>query len=415
MKMLLLSQSDIIGGAARAAYRLHKALQQFGVESQMKVRVKASDDWTIEGSPNAARMGLDKLRAPLGTLPFRLQQTANTILHSGNWFPSRWARQINVSTADVVNLHWVGAETLSIEEIGRIDKPLVWTFHDMWPFCGAEHYTTDDAFARWRTGYTSANCLPFDRGIDLDRIVWWRKHRAWKQPIHIVTPSQWLADCVSESALMRDWPVTVIPNVLDTAVYQPLERNFCRNALGLPQDKRIILFGAIGGSKDSRKGFDLLFNALESLAKQIDPKNLLFVIFGQSKPEKPIGLPMSTHWLGHVQDDVSLALLYNAADVMVVPSRQENLPQTCTEAQACGTPVVAFNCTGFPDAVEHQVTGYLAEPYLSKDLANGILWLLEDSSRLAQLRATARERAIRLWSSAVVIPQYLNLYKSVVA
>lgn len=410
MSILHISQADITGGAARAAYRLHRALLEQGTKSCMKVRVKQSDDWTVTGPVSILGKASSLSRPVLGDLAMRLQKTVNVNLHTGNWLPSAWAGEINNSAAEVIHLHWVAGETLSIEDISRIRKPLVWTLHDMWAFCGAEHYTGD---YRWREGYTPNNRPAYESGFDLNRWTWNRKRRHWTRPMHIITPSQWLGHCVRESVLFHDWPVSVIPNVLDTSVYQPLNRTFCRQALGLPNHgQQIILFGAMDGERDPRKGYDLLLDALARLASRVDAQNLLCVIFGQSTPQSPPPLPFATRWMGHVHDDATLVLLYNAADVMVVPSRQENLPQTATEPQACGCPVVAFDCTGFRDAVVHRETGYLARAFDTEDLAEGLRWILGDIDRRKALGQSARARALRLWAPEVVAPQYLAVYRS---
>ncbi|SMF00601.1 glycosyltransferase family 4 protein [Pseudogulbenkiania subflava] len=414
MKSLIISQSDNSGGAARAAYRLHRALLQSCIESHMLVRIKKTDDWTVNGPASKVAKALGMLRMPMGLQFNRLQNSANGNLHSGNWLSSHWSSRLNTCHADVVNLHWVAGETMSIEDIGRIQKPIVWTLHDMWAFCGAEHVTSDDKHARWRAGYDRNNRTLGDSGIDLNRIVWQRKRKAWKHPMHIVTPSTWLADCVRNSVLLRDWPVSVIPNVLDTECYQPLNQAFCRQVLRLPNDKKVVLFGAMGGGNDPNKGYDLLLEALQRLAIQINPEGIACVVFGQSEPEQPPSLPFPTYWMGHIHDDTTLALLYNAADVMVVPSRQENLPQTATEPQACGCPVVAFDCTGLRDAIEHQQTGFLAQAYDPADMANGIAWLLQNKEHRQRLGMAARQRAIQLWSPKVVVPQYINLYRQAI-
>jgi glycosyltransferase involved in cell wall biosynthesis len=412
--VLHVSQSDLNGGAARAAYRLHHALLEHGAETRMKVRDKKSDEWTVEGPESKSDKAISLLRPALGDLAMRLQKSSNVNVHTGNWLPSTWSGKLNAADAEVVNLHWVGGETLSIEDIGRIRKPMVWTLHDMWPFCGAEHYTDDDELARWRSGYSKTNRPASDGGVDLDRLVWQRKCRAWKRPMHIVAPSRWLADCARESSLFHDWEVSVIPNVLDTGFYQPLNRAFSRQALGLPAGRQIILFGAAGGNRDPRKGNDLLLDALTQLASRLDPQNVLCVVFGQSSPQNPCKLAFNTRWMGHVQDDATLALLYNAADVMVVPSRQENLPQTATEPQACGCPVVAFDCTGLRDAVVHRETGYLARAFDTEDMADGLHWILGEANRREALGQSARARALRLWAPEVVVPQYLSIYRSLV-
>ena len=170
MKVLHVSEGDISGGAARAAYRLHRALLNHGKSSRMKVRSKKSDDWTIDGPVGKIAKAMQLIR-PLGNRLMGLQSTSNVNPHSGNFLPSRWAQAIDSSPADVINLHWVAGETLSIEDLGRITKPIVWTLHDMWAFCGTEHFAADDEGARWRMGYQKTNRGTEAGGLDLDRLV----------------------------------------------------------------------------------------------------------------------------------------------------------------------------------------------------------------------------------------------------
>jgi glycosyltransferase involved in cell wall biosynthesis len=210
---------------------------------------------------------------------------------------------------------------------------------------------------------------------------------------------------------MGSWPVTVIPNALPTHIYQPWPKVLARKMFGLPTDIPLVLFGAIKGMHDQNKGWSLLEPALSLLAEEIP--GVQAVVFGQSAPESPLQLGLPVTFLGRLHDDQSLSMLYSAADVMVVPSRMENFPQTATEAQSCGTPVVAFNATGLTDVVEHKVTGYLAQPYSSRDLANGIVWILSDSDHYAYLSFQARQRALTFWSEDVVMKQYLCLYQGV--
>ena len=414
LKVLHVTHSDSGGGAARAAYRMHRALVEAGMDSRMRVRRKSSDDWTVWGPSSLAAKATASLRALIGAQITRLQRTSNANPHSTNRLPSNWASAINRSDADVVHLHWVNAETMSIEDIGRIAKPLVMTLHDMWGFCGAEHYASDDCDARWRRGYNSES-RAFDHvGIDLDRQTWRRKRRAWRRPISILCPSQWLADCARASVLMGNWSVSVIPNVLDTSTFKPLDRSFSRTSLNLPTEARLVLFGAVGGGSDPRKGYDLLLEALQHWRSQAPTDDVLCLIFGQSQPRDLPDLPISTRWIGHLHDDLTLALIYNAADVMVMPSRQESLGQTGTEAQSCGCPVVAFRATGVPDVVEHGTTGYLAKPYDTRDLARGITWVLEDGDRRGRLHEAARRRAVDRWSPSILVPRYLEAYRTAI-
>jgi glycosyltransferase involved in cell wall biosynthesis len=317
---------------------------------------------------------------------------------------------------------------LSIKDIGNIRKPLVWTLHDMWAFSGAEHYVADDSAARWRQGYQLSNRPKSEKGFDLNTWTWQRKQKSWKhpKPIHIVTPSRWLTECAAQSELMNGWPMHVVPNPLNTELWKPVDKATARELLHLPANAPLLMFGAIGGAADPRKGFDLLREALTFLksaqtkalaSSQTTPSSLQdleLVIFGQHAPQVPEDLEFPVHYMGHVHDDVSLRLLYSAADVMVVPSRQEAFGQTASEALACGTPVVAFNATGLMDVLEHQVSGYLAKPFEAEDLAIGIEWLFSELAKSNQLNIAARKRAVNVFSYPVVAEQYEAIYRQAI-
>ena len=414
MKILHLSQSDIIGGAARAAYRLHTAQLATGLESRMLVRVKRTDECEILGPSTFFDKASNSVRAILGAKFNKLQNNKKIAIQSTNLIPSNWSKIINSGDFDIINIHWVGNEAISITDISKIKKPIIWTMHDMWPFCGSQHYTDEFDSAMWIQGYTKENKSRDGKLIDLDRLIWEKKLKKWKNvKMNIVSPSQWLSDCASKSYLFKNYPIHVIPNPLNMDVYKPLDKNFCRDVLNLPKDKYIILFGAIGGGSDPRKGYDLVLSALNELKKIIDPDSVVCVIFGQSKPVSVLNLPFETHWLGHINDDTTLSIIYNAATVMLVPSKAENLPQTATEAQACGIPVVAFNTTGLKDAVDHMRSGYLADPFDTFDFAKGIKWIIEDDSRLHELSNCARRRALKSWSEDIIVDKYNMLYKEV--
>ena len=400
MKFLHLSFSDTLGGASRAASRLHKACHNNNIDSRMYVALKKSDLSCFETSTSNIFDISRGLRFRVDSQLTKLQKTSNHVLHTSAFLPSGLTNYFNNLDVDVINF-------LSIEEIGKLTKPLVWTLHDMWAFSGAEHYTDDSELARWRKGYKSDNRPVGHTGLDIDRWVWLRKQKAWTRKIHIVTPSQWLADCVRQSSLMQDWPVSVIPNTLDVDVFRPWPKPLAREMLGLPQGRSIILFGAFSGSRDQRKGWDLLEAALHKI--DTDSSDLLGVVFGQSEPVNPPSVNLPIRWMGRLQDDIALALLYSAADVTVVPSRQDNLPQSATEAQSCGCPVVAFNTGGLSSAVEHQQTGYLATPFDTSELAKGIIWSVENMERSQRVSQNARARAVRLWSPKIITQKYSSV------
>ena len=406
MRVIHLNHSDIYGGAARAAYRIHHCLRKAGVESLMWVNKTGSGDWSVQGPSSK----IEKLIAAVGphliSPLVKTLRTDNPIIHSPSILPSQWVKLINASDADIVHLHWVQHEMLSIADIGRINKPIIWTLHDMWAFCGAEHVAWDE---RWREGYRRDNRPAHESFFDLNRWTWERKRKHWLRPMHMVTPSNWLAGCVRESALMRDWPVSVIPNCLDTECWKPVEQGVARNLLNLPRDMPMILFGSYGANAAHHKGFDLLIEALHHLCGDIP--DLQLVVFGQLAPHNPPDLGFPVHYTGHLHDDLTMRTVYSAADALVVPSRQDNLPNTAVEAQACGTPVVSFDIGGLRDIIVHKSTGYIAKAFDGADLAEGIKWVIgERSSR--QLRQEAREHALSRFSGNNVAELYKMAYKS---
>jgi glycosyltransferase involved in cell wall biosynthesis len=408
MKVSIINQTDILGGAARAAYRLHHALRRDGLDSTMMVTRAFSDDWTVQGTTGTIRNLVNKTRPYFGIALNALQKTENPAHSSPAFLSSTWPRRINESDCDIVNLNWVGSEVMSIEDIGLIRKPIVWTLHDMWAFCGAEHFSINE---RWRDGYLRKNRPLQDSWFDLNRWVWNRKRKVWRNPIHIVAVSHWLADCARKSKLMKNWPISVIPNTLDTKIWKPEDKIFARSLFGLPHDKPIVLFGALGNNQH-HKGFDLLKESLQNMHSKIPDLNL--VVFGQMEPRYPHDFGFKTVYAGTLNDDLSLRLLYSAVDLMLVPSRMEAFGQTASEAHACGTPVVAYNTCGLPDIVVHEETGYLAKPFDTKDFADGILWALADEKNLEKLGERARKRAVEQFDYSVVVKQYKSLYEQVI-
>jgi glycosyltransferase involved in cell wall biosynthesis len=409
MKVVHLSHSDLSGGAAIAAYRIHRALRSQGVDSTMAVNKAISGDWTVQRPPSALARQMAYVRPYLSSFFSKGLQTTEPGIHSTALVSSTWPQRLKATGADIINLHWVNWEMLSIADIGQLQQPVVWTLHDMWAFCGAEHYTNDH---RWQEGYWRHNRPSYEGGFDLNRWTWHRKRKHWRKPFQIVTPSQWLADCVRKSALMGDWPVTVIPYPIDTELWQPVDKGLARQLLNLPQDVPLLLFGAGGGTADPRKGFDLLSAALDRLRGEI--AGLELAVFGQGEPKQPLDVDFPVHYMGRLQDPLSLRVLYSAADAMVIPSRQDNLPNTGLEAHACGTPVIAFKVGGLPDIVDHLKTGYLAAPFDIEDLARGVQWVFAESDRSKSLGEAARQRALNLWAPEIIASLYHGIYSSIV-
>tara|TARA_B100000965_G_scaffold406860_1_gene449936 strand:+ start:16078 stop:17331 length:1254 start_codon:yes stop_codon:yes gene_type:complete len=414
MKVIHVSTSDIEGGASRATFRLNNAINKNtsnDIQSSLCVLNKISDDKTIFSNLSRKSQYFFKLKSFISIKLQQLQLTNNSVLHSSSFFSSSILNSLEKSDADLIHLHWVQGEMLSIEDIGRIKKPVIWTLHDAWAFCGSEHYPKDYNDKRYIEGYLKDNRDLTDSGIDLDMYAWHRKKKNWNREMNIVCPSNWLKECVQNSKLMSNWPVKVIPNTLPTNIYKPWPKSYARQLFDLPQDMTLILFGALNATTDKRKGWDLLKIALSRLSKSISPCSA--VVFGESGPLEDLSLGMPIFFMGRLYDDQSLALLYSAADVMIVPSLMESFGQTASEAQSCGLPVVAFDTSGLKDIVEHQKTGFLGKRFDPLDLVAGVEWVLEDDDRYNLIRQSSLNRAKRLWSPEVVADKYVKLYQEV--
>tara|TARA_X000000950_G_scaffold288513_1_gene405670 strand:- start:1700 stop:2947 length:1248 start_codon:yes stop_codon:yes gene_type:complete len=412
LKIIHLSESDNEGGAARAAFRINNALNNSSnIRSILRVNKKSTENNSVKGSKKISIL-IKNLKCYLSVKLTKLQKTTNPILHSISIFPSLLDKELNNSIADIIHLHWVQGEMISIEEIGRITKPIVWTMHDSWPFCGSEHHPNGLNDLRYVNGYKKSNKSPLNKGLDLDRVTWERKVNNWKNSIFFVAPSNWLAACAKKSKLLSDAIIKVIPHPLSMDVFKPSPKNYSRNNYDLPLDKCLILFGSLSSYDNDMKGWSI-FESTISLVSQNIP-NLGIVIFGSPKPIKIPKIDVPIFFIGRVYDDENLSILYSAVDVIAIPSKIESFGLTASEAQSCGTPVVAFNATGLKDIVEHKKTGYLATPFISQSFARGIIWVLRDKDRLETLSHNSRKRALKLWSNEVISKKYKELYLEII-
>jgi glycosyltransferase involved in cell wall biosynthesis len=404
MKVLILSAADQGGGAFIAARRLHFALIKNGIESILLLAKKTIDGQSIVGPQTNIQHTKADIRHYL-SLPFhKLHKTDNPNLHSFNVIHSNLHSVINDLNPDVVNLHWVNREMMSIADIGKITAPIVWTLHDMWPLLGTAHYEK----------FESEESVISSHGyFDLDEWMYSRKRKHWSHKnITFVGPSQWMSNQVKKSKIFNRSNTLSIMNAIDSELYKPHSKNEVRAILGLNADKKYILFGAMTGTSDPRKGFLYLKKAL----KKIQHKDIELLIFGGGDGAKKNieDLDYNVHFLGRLYDDVSLKLLYNAADVFVTSSLLDNLPNTIVESLSCGTPVVAFNGSGgVEEMIKHKVNGYLADYKNDESLATGIDWVLDNSESLGLAKA-ARDSAEQLFTEAVVAKQYMLLFESLI-
>jgi len=411
MKILHLNTSDIQGGAARAAYRLHRALLNESVDSQMLVQYKASDDHTVKRLDSRWQKTRAKIAPTLEAFPLRDYLHRTKTLFSPAWIPFSGIPEIIENlNPDLVHLHWICGGMMTIEDIARIKQPIVWSLHDMWAFTGGCHY--DEQCEGYKKHCGQCKILGSSHLNDLSQRVFKRKQSTYNKindKLNIVGLSQWLATCAENSTLLQNAKVVNLPNPIDTKTFSPISKHTARALLNLPQDKKLILFGAMSATDDPRKGFKELSQALLEL-----PDDLEFVIFGSNQPRESQKFKQQVHYLGHLHDDVSLRLLYSAADVMIVPSLQENLSNAIMESMACGTPVVGFAIGGNADMIDHETNGYLAQAFSSEDLAEGIQWVI-NTENYEQLCANARQKVLTHFDSQLVAKRYIELYREILS
>jgi glycosyltransferase involved in cell wall biosynthesis len=409
MKILLLSTSDLNGGAARATYRLHQGLQYIGLNSQILVQEKLSGDKKVFAPKTRLSQGIARAKITVDALPLKFYRHRSNTPYSLSWLADTIVPKVNEINPDIINLHWINGGFMQIETLAKLKRPVVWTLHDMWPFTGGCHYSGDCEGYLKSCGVCPQ--LGSSKNWDLSSWIWQRKAKAWRDlNLTIVTPSNWLANCAKSSSLFQDLRIEVIPSGLDTQKYRPINKYTAREILNLPQDKQLILFGALQATSNTRKGFHLLQPALINLSKSAWKEKLEVAIFGASLPEYPPDFGLKTHYLGTLNDDLSLGLVYSAADVFVLPSIEENLANTVMEALACGTPCVAFNVGGTSDMIEHHKNGYLAQPFKIEDLAQGINWVLENQERYEKLSYHAREKTEQEFTLEIQANRYLSIF-----
>ncbi|MBK9336041.1 MAG: glycosyltransferase family 4 protein [Lewinellaceae bacterium] len=393
------------GGAGVACRRLQAALNDVGVQAELLTRNDASAKWPFYAER-------------LSFLPCERDRSVRFSFSPAN-FGTDISKHPVVRKADVLHLHWINQGFLSLKNLGQLadlGKPIVWTLHDMWAFTGGCHYSgTCEQYLR-----ECGHC-PFLRrpgASDLSHRIWLRKKKEFPANLHFVTCSAWLAERARTSGLLRRYSVQSIPNPIDTTVFAPAsaeKRLAFRRQLGINDASLVVLFVAMK-VQDERKGFRYLQQALVELKAQQPDRQIDLLILGHSRPEDLAALPYPCHPLGMVQDAEKLALAYGASDVFVIPSLEDNLPNTVMEALSCGTPVVGFQTGGIPEMVDHLRNGFVVPQRDSGALTEGIRWIYEkEAAAMETLRAAARTKVETHYAGRVVAEQHLALYQKVLS
>jgi len=418
MKVLIISYSDKGGGAAAGAVRLCEALNKAGVTAHLGIPYVRSDNpYVVEmGRKRTFMLRVkDRLGREYEKFVLKRFNSTNTILHSLNRFSLIDVDKINNSDYDLVNLHWICGNTLCARDIARIKKPIVWTMHDSWPACGAEHHPNVlEGDERYKSAYTRKNKPVSTKGPDICKRVWKSKYKYLHSfPISFTAPSNWEAEVLRNSSLFSNKECRAIPNLIDSDVFKPLtyqEKSFIRSMYGLSDSKITLCFGAADDftNKRSLKGAYHLIEALKLLPNK---DRFQLVVFGSSSNdfEKEVGI--KTLFTGFQTNPVVLSKFYAMSDIFLCPSIIENLPFTCLESICCGLAVVAFNQGGVPDIIEHKRNGYLAECYNIEDFMNGIEFCV---SNLPSLQSYSHSKAIRDFDSKETVQKYIEYFEEVI-
>ncbi len=357
------------------------------------------------------RRPIDRFRPRLDALVPRLNGYHARSYFSSNLIPSNLSNQVNrLDNENIVHAHWINGGFVGIDDLSRINKPVVWTLHDMWPMTGGCHY--DSECGRYKDLCGMCPALGSKKSDDLSSFIHRKKLKGWRgKNITIICPSNWMAGCAGKSSLFQRHRIEVIPNGIDANVYLPREANV-RQKFGFSPEKKIILFGAADAS-DDRKGLKYIKEAIKELYvhHSVLIKNIEVAIFGASDRNMMMNLPVRCHMVGSLSNDDSLAELYSAADVFVVPSLQDNLPNTIMESLSCGTPVVGFDVGGIADLIHHKINGFLSEEKNSASLLKGIVWVLGDKERYTELAHNARRIVVENYTLPDIARRHINLYE----
>ena len=412
MKVLIVNFGSRRGGASQSAHRLFKSLLENNIESKMLIKNYDPDSLDSKFYIQQKNWFINFYNKLLNFIEILLIKILGKPKNNFSYslFGSFGiTKMINDYDPDIVNLHWVAGNMLSVNDIRKIKAPIVWTIHDHWPFSN---------------GYRVPSYHLIDGPNDPNDIkkTLWFKYKKWvlnfKNDLTVVSPSKWIGNIAKSSEIFQSNDHYHIPNLPkknylnfkyleDKNISKRILRE--KNIVNLPMDKKIVSFGAMNPISDKNKGFDLLYKAW----MRVDSKNSCLHIFGINNDDEAIHCKniIPDACISFVRSSIS-AETYGASDLVVVPSYQENLSNSIYEALSCGRPVVAFDIGGNGELIDHKINGYLARPYDEEDLANGIAWVLNHANP-KELEENAKNKVLKKFSHESLLENYLGLFTSI--
>lgn len=409
MRVLILSTFGTSGGAAVASTRLKLALEKYGINAELRVLFDEDKDHSKLIRDTSLWFKFKRL------FLFSLERIDVFRVISKGKYLYRYStgnygldisKHPEVKNADVIHLHWVNFSFLSIKGIAKIarEKPVVWTLHDMWAFTGGCHYSMEC----YNYQNDCNSCFYLRRGSNKSHQVWNRKKKLWNQiDFQFITCSNWLKELSAKSSLLKGKWITAIGNAIDTDIFKPLSKDLIRSNHQQKNEDFYVLVGAMDLS-DERKGFDYFLSALDIVYS--DFPNLHLLTFGKGGSD--LTVYQHTHF-GRIGNSQDLVKVYNMADIFVLPSIQDNLPNTVMEAMSCGVPVVAFDCGGVSDMIDHLENGYLARNRDVSDMANGIRYFADERNRESSGKK-ARLKIINTFGEKIIAEKHIAVYRELI-
>ena len=410
MKILHINYHQNQGGASVAVNRLIEALNQNNINSELIVNQKITDCKYVKPQfKNIFELYFHKVKKILSIYIKKFLGAENMYKDSISFFPSKLHKKINNSNADVVNLHWICNEMISIKEIKKINKPIVWTLVDMWPFSGVTHYTENNFYKFSNKKYDEKKKFNIQNWVLNKKIKYFNKN------ITIICISKWLEKLTKESHIFKNNKIYTIPCTIDVNDWKPSDKETAKKILNFDGNKKYFLFSAFNGINDKRKGFDLMLKALAKL--HMNKNNFVIVVLGNTEGLNKINefykLDFKIFNQNFNNDKNLLKTIYSACDILIMPSRLEAFGQVALEAGSCALPCVSFKNTGAEDIIDHNDDGYLAEYLNVEDLTKGINLLNEESVNI-KMSKNIRKKVVKEFSYENVSKKYKNIYESLI-
>jgi glycosyltransferase involved in cell wall biosynthesis len=399
MKILHISFSDSRGGASIAGYNIYNSQKLNGMKVKFLCFEKfTNDDDVIEFNQNFFQKKIRNYKQSIDRriIKFFLNDKKNS--YSTGFFGSNLSKYINDFDCDIVNLHWINNSMMSIKDISQIKKKIVWTLHDMWPFCGAEHFSYS---SHYMDGYSDLS------EFDINKFIWKKKKNFLSNKINFISPSEWMHTCAKSSIILKNMNSKKIPYPINFDTWKINDQIIAKKKIGLNDNKeKVVIFGSERGSKIDRKNFTFLFKILKRISKKI---RIRLLVFGENKNNYEIG-NLAINYLGHIYNKEFLNYVYSSGDVLAMPSKLETFGLIGIESILSGTPCVAFSNTGLEEIIIHRANGYLSKYLDESDYENGLKLFLNTKDKV-DLK-NDREELKKKFDNKKIYLEYLNFYES---